>query len=136
MSEVIRFLVFQAGGLSYALPFEQVIEVAEVRPLSPVPRTPAWCLGATRSHGAVVAVVDFAAFSGHGAESHPQKLVVLNLPAGGLALQVGQVSAVLFEPPVMREEDDLGSWLLTREGRTRLLDAGSLLRQVAGAIAR
>lgn len=135
MSEVSRFLLFQAGGLHYTLPLEQVSEVSELRPLSPVPRAPVWCPGAVRSAGVVVAVVDLAWYIGAEPEQIPEKLVVLDLRTGGLALQVGQVSSVVLEAPVRLEQDSHGTWLIMPGIKAELLDATELVREISAAMA-
>lgn len=136
MSEVRRFLVLQAGCQNYALPLEQVSEVSELRPLSPVPRAPVWCLGAVRSAGVVVAVVDLAWYIGAEPEQAPEKLVVLDLRLGGLALQVGQVSGIVLEAPVRLEQDSYGTWLVTPDIKAELLDARELVQEISAAMSR
>lgn len=136
MKEIRRFLLIRSGQYDYALPFEQVAEVAELRPLSPVPRAPAWCLGAMRSSGVVVAVVDLAAYNGDELECQPEKLVVLDLRLGGLALQVGQVTAISLDDQVRLEKDEYGYWLLTPSSKAELLDASELVQEISAAMAR
>jgi len=136
MSEERRFLLMQAGGQQYALPFEQVAEVSELHRLSPVPRAPAWCPGATRSAGVVVAVVDLACYLGDDPEQHPEKLVVLDLRTGGLALQVGPVSALVLEGQPALEKDGYATWLITPDSKVELLDAGELVQEISAAMAR
>ena len=136
MSEVRRFLFLRAGGRSYAFPFEQVSEVSELRPLSPVPRAPVWCLGALRSAGVVAAVIDLARYLGEEPERQPEKLVVLDLRIGGLALQTGQVSSVALEAPVSLEQDSCCTWLMTPDTKAELLDATELVQEISAAMAR
>ncbi len=136
MSDLRRFLVMQSGVHQYALPFGQVSEISELRDLSPVPRAPVWCLGATRSAGVVVAVVDLARYLGNEQETHPEKLVVLDFAAGGLALQVGTVSAVLLEEPCRLEKTGSESWLVSPEARIRLLDSLELVQEISAAMGR
>lgn len=131
-----RFLVMQAGGLSYALPLEQVSEVCELRPLAAVPRAPVWCLGALRSAGVVVAVVDLAWYNGEEPEAHPEKIVVLDLRTGGLALQVGRISSAILEEPVRLEKDSYGTWLVMPGAKAELLDAAALIQELSAAMAR
>jgi len=134
MSGARRFLLLQAGGQSYALPFEQVAEVSELRPLTPVPRAPLWCLGAIRSAGVVVAVVDLAWYLGEEPEQQPEKLVVLDLRLGGLALQVRKVSAVTLEDPAGLEKDACGSWLATTDSKAEVLDGAALVQNISAAL--
>jgi purine-binding chemotaxis protein CheW len=136
MSEARRFLLMQAGNKSYALPFEQVSEVSELRTLSPVPRAPVWCLGATRSAGVVTAVIDLALYLGEEPEQAPEKLVVLDLRMGGLALYVGPVSGVVLEAPTTLKQDNYGTWLITSDAKAELLDAVELIQEISAAMAR
>jgi purine-binding chemotaxis protein CheW len=136
MSDQRRFLLLQTGKQSYALPFEQVTEVSELRSLTLVPRAPLWCIGAIRSAGVVVAVVDLAWYLGEGPEQQPEKLVVLDLRLGGLALQVRQVAAVLLEDPVKLEKDASGMWLLTPDTKAELLDGAALVQEISAALSR
>jgi len=136
MSGERRFLLMQAGSHSYALPLEQVAEVSELRYLAPVPRAPVWCLGAIRSSGMVVAVVDLSWYIGEEPEHQPEKIVVLDLRVGGLALQVGHIASVVLEEPVRLAKDEYGSWLVTPDARAELLDAGELVQEVSAAMGR
>ena len=136
MSAVHRFLVMAVGEHHYALPFDQITEVVELRPFSPVPLAPAWCRGATRSHGTVVAVVDLAAYFDGESEPDPQQLVVLDLKAGSLALQVGPVTTLTAETTACLHQDERGRWLETPQGRAVLLEAAELVQEIAAAMTR
>lgn len=136
MSDERRFLLMQAGSHQYAIPLEQVAEVCELKSLSPVPRAPVWCLGATRSSGVVVAVVDLAGYIGEEPELKPEKIVVLDLRLGGLALQVGQITSVVEGEQVRLEKDDYGSWLQTPDSKAEMLDAGELVQEISAAMSR
>lgn len=136
MSELRRFLVMAVGEHHYAVPFDQITEVAGLRPLSPVPRAPAWCRGATRSHGTVVAVIDLAAYLDGEPEPDPQQLVVLDLQAGSLALQVGSVTTLTAESTACLHQDERGRWLDTPSGSAALLEAPELVQEIATAMAR
>lgn len=136
MSAVRRFLVMAVGEHHYALPFDQITEVSELRALSPVPLAPAWCRGATRSHGTVVAVVDLAAYCDGEPEPNPQQLVVLDLQAGSLALQVGPVTTLTVDTTACLHQDERGRWLDTPQGRAVLLEAAELVQEMAATMAR
>lgn len=136
MNNERRFIVMKAGRQNYALPLDQVAEVCELRPLAQVPRAPAWCLGATRSAGVVVAVVDLARYISEEAELQPEKIVVLDLQLGGLALQVGQIASVALEEPARIEKDANGRWLITTDTKFEMLDASELVQEISAAMAR
>jgi chemotaxis signal transduction protein len=132
-----RFLLMQAGNHQYAISLEQVAEVCELKRLSPVPRAPAWCMGATRSSGLIVAVVDLAGYIGEEPEQKPEKIVVLDLRLGGLALQVGQITSVVQSvDQVVLEKDEYGAWLVIPNIRAELLDAAELVQEIAAAMGR
>lgn len=135
MNNERRFIVMKVGRQNYALPLEQVAEVCELRPLAQVPRAPAWCLGATRSAGVVVAVVDLARYISEEAELQPEKIVVLDLQLGGLALQVGQIASVALEEPARIEKDANGHWLITTDTKFEMLDASELVQEISAAMA-
>jgi chemotaxis signal transduction protein len=135
MNNERRFIVMKVGRQNYALPLEQVAEVCELRPLAQVPRAPAWCLGATRSAGVVVAVVDLARYISEEAELQPEKIVVLDLQLGGLALQVGQIASVALEEPARIEKDANGRWLITTDTKFEMLDASELVQEISAAMA-
>lgn len=136
MNDERRFIVMKAGRQNYALSLEQVAEVCELRPLAQVPRAPAWCLGATRSAGVVVVVVDLARYISEEAELQPEKIVVLDLQLGGLALQVGQIVSVALEEPARIEKDANGRWLITTDTKFEMLDASELVQEISAAMAR
>lgn len=130
-----RFLVMQAGRHHYALPLELVAEVSELRKLSPVPRAPAWCLGATRSAGLVVAVVDLVYFLTGNTTDDAAKLVVIDHGIAGLALQVAAVAtATLGDTASLTEEGGI-SWLVMPDCRAALLDATTLTADIGAALA-
>jgi len=136
MTDSRRFLMMRAGEHSYAIPFEQVAEVTELKVLSPVPRAPVWCTGAVRSGGIVAAVVDLALYAGDESEHCKEKIVVLDLHLGGLALLVGDVQSVILEGPVRLEKDGYCSWILTPELKAELLDASELVQEISAAMLR
>jgi len=136
MNDECRFLLMQAGSQRYAIPLEQVAEVCELKGLSPVPRAPVWCLGATRSSGVVVAVVDLAGYIGEAPELKPEKIVVLDLRLGGLALQVGQITSVVEGAHARLKKNEYGSWLILPDTKAELLDAVELVQEISAAMAR
>lgn len=136
MSGSGRYLVMRAGRHHYALPLEQVAEVSELRSLSPVPRVPAWCVGAARSAGLVVAVVDLALFLTGETSADAEKLVVIDHRIAGLALQVAEVTTVIVGETVSLVLDGDAFWLDTPECRASLLDAETLTAELGVALGR
>ena len=66
----------RVGGELYALPVENVIEVAELGDVAPVPGAPPAVLGVCNLRGEVLTVVDLAAIFGIRHEKAPARLVV------------------------------------------------------------
>lgn len=73
MSVHVRFRV---GDESFALPVAQVLEVAELGQLAPVPGAPPSVLGVRNLRGQVLPVIDLATVLGTSRESAAQKLVI------------------------------------------------------------
>jgi purine-binding chemotaxis protein CheW len=59
--EIEQLLTFLIGGDEYGISILRVREIAEYRPLTPVPMTPAWMRGVMNLRGIIVPVVDLAA---------------------------------------------------------------------------
>lgn len=59
-SDTSRYLLFTLMDSTYAIDLQQVAEVVEPPPLSPIPRAPAHLIGAMNSHGNIKAVVDLS----------------------------------------------------------------------------
>ena len=56
----MQLLTFLAGGHEFALSILDVREIAQYRPLTPVPSTPSWLRGVMNLRGTVVPVIDLA----------------------------------------------------------------------------
>jgi purine-binding chemotaxis protein CheW len=61
-----QHIVFDVAGVVCALPSQAVQNVERGFEITPVPNVAPWVLGITQLWGAIVSVVDFAAFAGHG----------------------------------------------------------------------
>ncbi len=57
-----RFVLFSLGAARYAVPITQVMEVASLPALTPVPHTPDWLLGVTNLRGEILSVIDLGRF--------------------------------------------------------------------------
>jgi chemotaxis signal transduction protein len=91
------------GGESYAVAVENVIEVAELGMLSPVPGADATVLGVRNLRGEVLPVFDLASVLGIRGDSLPKRLLVTehgSLRAGFAIDEVTDVGAI---PPVAEE---------------------------------
>lgn len=57
-----KYIVFSLADSQYAVPLNQVIEVGETQPITPVPNVPDWVLGIINLRGDIISVVDCGAF--------------------------------------------------------------------------
>jgi purine-binding chemotaxis protein CheW len=150
---VEQLLTFVIGQDEYGISILRVREIAEYRPLTPVPMTPPWMRGVMNLRGTVVPVVDLAAKLGleQTRVSRRTCLVILEMEIEGeevvIAVMVDGVSRVIdvprqdiqeappfgmsidFVPGLIRMDDtliillDLSAILASAE----LLDAAALL---------
>ncbi|HMF11030.1 MAG TPA: chemotaxis protein CheW [Gemmataceae bacterium] len=58
------YLVFALADAEYAVPLENLLEIADCRQVTPLPHVPAWLQGVGPVRGDVTSVVDLAAFLG------------------------------------------------------------------------
>ena len=97
----MQLLTFFAAGHEYALSILDVREIAEYRPLTPVPSTPPWLRGVMNLRGTVVPVIDLASKLAMPAieVTRTTCLLIVDVEIGGektvLAVMVGGVSSVV-----------------------------------------
>ena len=115
MSDHVRLRV---GSELYALPVENVLEVAELGELSAVPGAEAVVLGVRNLHGQVLPVFDLAQVLVSAGEATARRIVVTE-HAGRLAgLAVDEVTDVSPLPGAIEEADaDYLSGALLEDGR-------------------
>jgi len=143
MTETCRkYLVFTLHERRYAVDLALVAEVEEPPILWPIPGAPACYPGAMNFHGAIVAVMDLAAFFGHPASHALEKVVVLAPGVASLALLVEQVESIVPADQVQcdhtRHSDDRyssGTLLLADGCDALLLDIVELVRDASSRIA-
>lgn len=121
-----RYLLLNAGRKICAVRLEQVHEILETRPLSPVPGAPDWCAGALATQIGVVMVVDLAAWIGDEKPGLAEKIIVFDRTIGGLALQVQELQSIA----TLDEHSIFGENLQLQEGTALILDAPSLLDEI------
>lgn len=137
-----KYLIFTLQGRRYAFDLAQVAEVGEPLPTWPIPGAPPCYSGAMNFHGAIVAVMDLAAFLGLSGNHCLGKVVVLNSGIAALAFLVEQVERIV---PADQVQDDnqvqqidtgISSRTLTlANGVALLLDAVELTREATERIA-
>ncbi len=126
-----KFLIFEVHGSLYAFDLTHVSEVVDPQPCWSIPLVPDCCSGAVQVHGAIVAVMDLAAFLGLPQCPEPRKMIVLAKDIAALAFQVARVIriATLQEIEVHHSLEDCFtcSRLVMAEGEARLLDVRKLV---------
>jgi len=100
-TEIEQLLTFLIGDDEYGISIHRVREIAEYRPLTPVPMTPPWLRGVMNLRGTVVPVVDLAAKLGleKTVVSRRTCLVIVEMDTDGervvVAVMVDGVSRVI-----------------------------------------
>jgi purine-binding chemotaxis protein CheW len=102
MSVHVRFRV---GAESFALPVTQVLEVAELGELAPVPGAPPSVLGVRNLRGQVLPVIDLAAVLGTTGSNRADKLVIAEEAGRRAGLAIDQVTDVGDLAGPMQESD-------------------------------
>ena len=91
------------GDESYAVAVENVIEVAELGTLSPVPGAHGSVLGVRNLHGEVLPVFDLASVLGIRGDSLPQCLLITEHGSHRAGFAIDEVTDVGALPPVAEE---------------------------------
>jgi chemotaxis signal transduction protein len=110
----------RVGGEAYAFAVENVLEVAELGEIAPVPGMPAAVLGVRNLRGEVLPVFDLATVFGIGRERDPERLLVAEHDGRRAGFAIDEVTDVgeLEEPDEEAESQFL---------RGAALDAGQLI---------
>jgi purine-binding chemotaxis protein CheW len=102
MSVHVRFRV---GGESYAVPVENVLEVADLGELSPVPGAPRAILGVRNMRGQVLPVIDLATVFGVASDNGGRRLVIAEERGRRGGLAIDEVTDVGDLPEAVQEAD-------------------------------
>lgn len=107
-----RLIHFEIGGVDYALPIADVLEVVEVSPAACVPTLARRCVGVVNHHGDALPVIERAALFAleESALPPPQHLLVIADAAGEvahLALPVDRILGLLELPRSAASGNDL-----------------------------
>ena len=134
-----RYLLFTLQGDTYAIDLQQVAEVVEVPAMSPIPRAPAYYIGAMNSHGSIKAVLDVARMQYTGSTDPGGKIIVLEDRVAGLALLVDGVLSVVSPGTLVSlpagEDEKWCEWLLSDGNKEiRLLSVDKLLQLLEATI--
>jgi purine-binding chemotaxis protein CheW len=122
---VVRLRV---GREEYALPVENVREVAELGELAPLPGTPPVVLGVRNLRGQILPVYDLAAVLGVVGDGTPRRLVVAENDGRQAGLAIDEVSDVDVLPDPTGETDSplLRGSTLAGEGLVGIVDVPAL----------
>ncbi|GAB7028160.1 chemotaxis protein CheW [Geotalea toluenoxydans] len=138
-SDTSRYLLFTLMDSTYAIDLQQVAEVVEPPPLSPIPRAPAHLIGAMNSHGNIKAVVDLSLMLNQGSRKFDGKILVLEDRFASLAIRVDGVLAIAATETMERkpaeEDDELSDWIISDGTQViRLLALDKLLQRLEATI--
>jgi chemotaxis signal transduction protein len=125
------------GGESYAVAVENVIEVAELGTLSPVPGADRAVLGIRNIRGEVLPVFDLASVLGIRGDSLPQCLLVTELGSLRAGFAIDEVTDVGELPPIGEETHSklLAGAALDDSGLIGVVDVELLFAELAVAAA-
>jgi purine-binding chemotaxis protein CheW len=128
----------RAAGEDYALSVEDVIEVAELGHITPVPGAPSAVLGVRNLRGTVLPVVDLATVLGLPQAGPSERIVVAEQAGRRAALAVESVTGVEQLPSASEEVESphLVGAALADGALVGILDVGSVLNSVQGAPVR
>ena len=133
-----KYLIFSLSGDLYAFELSQVAEVCEPQPLWPIPAVPPCYRGAMNFHGAIVAVMDLAAFMGLPEQRDTEKLIVLHGGIAALAFLVERVVRIVSTGQVETQNSTGKPFacgqIALPEGRVTLLDAHAIAEQATLSI--
>jgi purine-binding chemotaxis protein CheW len=91
------------AGEHYALPVDDVLEVAEYGTVAPLPGAPAAVLGVRNLRGTVLAVLDLAAVFGLERAGSPQRMAVIEFEGCKAGLAVDSMLGVEHLPETSEE---------------------------------
>jgi purine-binding chemotaxis protein CheW len=95
----------RVGGESYAFAVENVLEIAELGEVAPVPGSPPAVLGVRNLRGEVLPVFDLASVFGIAREREPRRLLVTEHAGRRAGFAVDEVTDVGELPPPAEESE-------------------------------
>ena len=126
------------AGEQYALPVDNVLEVAEYGEVSPLPGAPASVLGVRNVRGNVLAVLDLAKVFAIERAGSPERIAIVELDGRKAGLAVDSVIGVEHLPDTSEEVESthLVGATLHDGALVGVVDVRSVLDVVQKAIAR
>jgi len=98
--DLVQLCTFRIGGEDYAVDIMRVREIIPPRPITPVPRAPAFVEGVVKLRGEVIPVLDVRKRLGvpPAADPHLSRFLVVNVAGRRLALVVDEACEVIRLP--------------------------------------
>ncbi|HUJ28258.1 MAG TPA: chemotaxis protein CheW [Myxococcales bacterium] len=129
-----RAVICMHQGNRYAIPLSAVRRVADMSPLSRVPRAPPALLGVMNHQGRVAALIDLGALVGLKARpARPEgKVIMLQRPRGDVGVYVSEVAGIHDLPAEARDltEGAARAQVESPEGPVKLIDPEQLQRAI------
>lgn len=121
------------GAEWYAIDVGEVVEVADLDQVCPVPGAPASVLGVRNLRGSVIPVLDLASLVGAELDHPPRRLVVAQHGDDRTGLAVSEVSDVIAMPDSLQPSSTrhLAGAAIVDSTLVGLIDVGSVLSAVA-----
>lgn len=128
----------RVGSELYALPVSNVLEIAKVGELAPVPGTGSTVLGVRNLHGRVLPVFDLALLFGVSGDGAPTTLVVVEDRGRQAGLAIDEVTDVeeLLESAGESESEFLVGATLEEGKLVGVIDASRVFAALEGHAAR
>jgi purine-binding chemotaxis protein CheW len=127
---------FQVGDESFALPVRQVLEVADLGPLAPVPGAPPSVLGVRNLRGQVLPVIDLASVLGTArANDQATRLVIAEEGGRRAGLAIDAVTDVAELPGPMQDTESpfLSGSTLVQNDLVGVVDLEGVFAAVEGS---
>lgn len=132
-------MLFCCGEQRYAIPVDAVDEISGLLPEFPLPDSSRFLRGVVNIHGKLAAVLDLSLYLGGGPVKSGQNLLLLRIPATGLALLVTRMERIITAEEIIAATAGVSEFeqaiLTLQDGRAVLLALTPLLDSLEKAIA-
>jgi len=128
-SASVRYMLFSAGGLRYAVNVDYLDEISGLLPEYPIPRSPRFLRGVVNIHGKLAVVFDLSMYVGTGPVKKGCNLLLLKMPDTSLSIVVEQMERMISGDEIVSIESG-GSGATTfilSDGKAELLDPEKLV---------
>jgi purine-binding chemotaxis protein CheW len=131
---VSSYVRLRVSAETYAIPVENVIEVADLGPVTPVPGARPELLGIRNMRGQILPVVHLARLLGIGRNAPPGRLLVAEAAGHRAGLAVDEVSGIceLGDPADETDSDLLAGAALSEGDLIGIIDVPRLFDVLSG----